>query len=135
MSGVRPGSRRWLAEAQGYICPWCELPFPEDLAGTAKDHIIPRCRGGPNKPWNYQLLHFKCNSHGGKGIKLTAEAEALAAIHGVRLHLPIPASAIAYRPLARRESLREDFLSELCRAGSDGTAVLEKYLDGLRQSA
>ena len=37
-----------MAAAQGGICTYCKKPFPEDLADTAVDHIIPRCRGGPN---------------------------------------------------------------------------------------
>ena len=135
-SPSRYGSRRWLAEAQGYICPWCNLPLPEDLSGTAKDHIIPRCRGGPNAPWNYQLLHSKCNDPGGKGARLTPEAEALAKQHGVRLHLPIPDSAIADRPYTLARSLREDLWSDLFNGPAEEREhVVRRYLDALRQSA
>ena len=80
--------REQLASQQDGACPWCKLPLPDDLAGTAIDHIIPRCRGGPDEPWNQQLLHLQCNGTGGKGYRLTAEAEELAALHGVVLREP-----------------------------------------------
>ena len=87
----RARSRRRLFDAQGGICPWCSLPLPEDLAETAVDHIIPRCRGGPDLKWNRQLLHRLCNhGPGGKGKQLTEQALALAAEHGVMLHEPPP---------------------------------------------
>ena len=128
--------RARLAKAQDGICPWCKLPLPDDLTDTAVDHIIPRCRGGPNAPWNYQLLHFKCNGRGGKGIKLTPEAEALAAEHGVILHIPIPASAIAYRPLTRAKSLHEDYLRKLFNApAEDRERIIWEHLNDLQESA
>lgn len=105
------GRRARLAKVQDGMCPACKLPLPEDLSETEIDHIIPRARGGPNLPWNKQLVHFACNRS--KWTRLTPEAEALAAEHGVRLHLPIPASAHANRPLTQDESLRLDRLKEL----------------------
>src|SRR5262249_42502727 len=80
--------KRPMAEAQGGMCPWCNLPLPADLKRTAIDHIIPRSRGGPNKPWNRQVLHERCNWV--KNSALTPEAEKLAAEHGVVLHEPLP---------------------------------------------
>lgn len=78
-----------MADRQGGICPWCKLPLlPEDLARTQVDHIIPLGRGGPDRPWNRQLLHTRCNY--AKGSKLTPEAEKLAAEHGVILREPLP---------------------------------------------
>ena len=135
MTARFPASRRALAEAQGYVCPWCKLPLPEDLTGTAKDHIIPRCRGGPHEPWNLQLLHFKCNGPSGKWHKLTPEAEALARERSVILHLPIPASAIADRPLNRGESLRRDYLNDLVNAtAEERDHVIRRYLDEFRSA-
>jgi 5-methylcytosine-specific restriction endonuclease McrA len=93
------------------MCPACKLPLPEDLSETEIDHIIPRARGGPNLPWNKQLVHFKCNRS--KWTRLTPEAEALAVEHGVRLHLPIPSSAHANRPITRDESLQRDWWSAI----------------------
>lgn len=91
MASRFPASKRELARAQNYICPWCNLPLPEDLVDTDRDHIIPRSRGGPNYAWNRQLLHRACNrGPGGKGSKLTPEAVALAARFNVRLHDPLP---------------------------------------------
>ena len=81
--------RARLAKAQGGMCPACELPLPEDLTGTEIDHIIPRARGGPEDAWNKRLVHFKCNRS--KRFKLTDEALALAAEHGVTLREPPPA--------------------------------------------
>jgi hypothetical protein len=82
--------RKRLAAGQGGICPWCKLPLPDDCADTTLDHIIPRSRGGPDKSWNRQVLHAKCNGPAGKGSKLTAEAIALAAEHGIVLYEPLP---------------------------------------------
>jgi len=147
-SGPRPlryGSRRWLAEAQGYVCPWCKLPLPDDLADTDRDHIIPRCRGGPDRTWNYQLLHKRCNRRGGKGTALTAEAEALAREHGVTTHIPLGDSCIADQPLTWSDSLFMDYLHELGRTPVTDTARREaimreyldtrKYLDELQRTA
>jgi len=64
--------------------------MPEDLSGTALDHIIPKSRGGPGKRWNHQRLHAACNM--AKGSKLTPEAIELAAKYGVILHEPLPTS-------------------------------------------
>ena len=129
-------SRARLTAAQGYICPWCKLPLPEDLAGTAKDHIIPRCRGGPNAPWNYQLLHFKCNDRGGKGPRLTPEAEELAAKHGIVTHIPLGDSHVADRPLTRAKSLHEDYLYEMFNApAEDRGRIIKEHLSALRESA
>lgn len=103
--------RERLARAQDGICPECTLPLPEDLALAEIDHIIPRVRGGPDLPWNRQLVHFSCNRS--KRFRLTDAALALAAEHGVRVHLPIPASAHAYRPITQEHSLRIDRLNAL----------------------
>lgn len=127
--------RARLAKAQGGMCPACELPLPEDLSETEIDHIIPRVRGGPEDAWNKRLVHFKCNRS--KRFKLTDEAVALAAEHGVVLHVPIPASAIAHRPLTRDKSLHEDYMDELYSSAGTGNAerILQKYLDALQESA
>jgi hypothetical protein len=103
--------RARLARAQNGICPECALPLPEDLAGTEVDHIIPKVRGGPDLPWNRQLVHFRCNRT--KRFKLTDRARALAAEHGVTVHLPIFSSAHANRPFTQEESLRIDHLNAL----------------------
>jgi hypothetical protein len=82
-------SKRMLAERQGSICPWCNLPLPGDLAETDRDHIIPRCRGGGEQLWNRQLLHTECNrGAGGKNRQLTTEAIALATKYGILLCEP-----------------------------------------------
>ncbi len=130
--------RARLAKAQDGICPECKLALPDDLSEAEIDHIIPRVRGGPEDAWNKQLVHFMCNRS--KRFKLTPEAEALAKEHGVRLHLPIPASAIAYRPLTLRESRREDMWSELSRMPVGASAeererFARKYFDYLQESA
>ena len=90
-SKLRRASRNLLAAQQDGICPWCKLSLPEDLTGIELDHIIPRSRGGPDDLWNRQVLHRHCNwGRGSKGNELTPEAEALAALHGVVLHEPLP---------------------------------------------
>ena len=106
MSNGMAQRRERLARAQDGICPECTLPLPEDLATTEVDHIIPKVRGGPDVAWNRQLVHFRCNRT--KRFKLTDRALALAAEHGVRVHLPIPRSAHANRPFTREESMRAD---------------------------
>lgn len=128
MAPATASRRARRAKAQGGMCPACLLPLPEDLSETEVDHIIPRARGGPNAPWNKQLVHLKCNRS--KSMKLTPEAEALAAEHGVVLHLPIPPSQHAYRPLTRRDSLREDFWRRLDRVpAEDYERVYREHLD------
>jgi 5-methylcytosine-specific restriction endonuclease McrA len=79
--------REKLAAAQGGDCTYCKKPFPEDLTDTAVDHIIPRCRGGPDAPWNFCLLHRICNYAKGRG--LTPEARTLAGRYGVMLREPL----------------------------------------------
>lgn len=100
--------RERLAAAQGGVCPHCEQPLPADLARTEIDHIIPRACGGPDVAWNYQLLHLLCNKN--KRVVVTEQARALAAEHGVKVHLPIPASAHVNRPFTREQSQRVDRL-------------------------
>lgn len=80
--------RQRLAREQGGICPECTLPLPDDLAGTEVDHIIPKARGGPDVPWNRQLVHFRCNRT--KRFRLTDAAVALAAERGITLREPKP---------------------------------------------
>lgn len=124
--------RARLAEAQNGICPECGLPLPEDLAGTEVDHIIPKVRGGPDVAWNRQLVHFKCNRS--KRFKLTARAEELAAEHGVVVHLPIFASAIANRPLTRDEALRQDYWKTFFGAlTEEREGIMRQYLDELQR--
>ena len=88
--------RARLAKAQDGMCPECELPLPEDLTETEIDHIIPRVRGGPEDAWNKRLVHFMCNRS--KRFKLTDEAVALAAEHGVALREPPVRSVYSRAP-------------------------------------
>ena len=134
MTAATARRRARLAKAQDGMCPECDLPLPEDLSETEIDHIIPRVRGGPEDAWNKRLVHFMCNRS--KRFKLTPEAEALAKEHGVKLHLPIPASAIAYRPLTRAKSLHEDYRYELFNApAEDRERIIREHMDALRESA
>lgn len=73
--------RQNLAAAQAGLCPWCALALPGDLRLTDIDHIIPQTRGGPDEPWNWQLLHRSCN--GAKANKITPDAQRLAVEHGI----------------------------------------------------
>lgn len=123
--------RKRLAEAQGGICPECGLQLPEDLSEAEVDHIIPKIRGGPDLPWNRQLVHLKCNR--AKRFKLTDRAAALAAEHDIVVHLPIPASAHANRPFTQEESLRADYWNALFAVWSRERAA--GRLRGLRPGA
>jgi 5-methylcytosine-specific restriction endonuclease McrA len=87
--------RRKMAAVQQGLCVWCWLPLPADLNEAEIDHIIPRCRGGPDQGWNRQLLHKRCNGRGWgqsrkgqKGTTITPLAEALAAEHGITIGPP-----------------------------------------------
>jgi hypothetical protein len=73
-----------LAESQQYTCSWCAQPLAANLAGTHVDHIIPVTCGGPDVDWNLQLLHDRCNLS--KSVKITLQAVALAAEHGMQIH-------------------------------------------------
>lgn len=107
--------REKMSSAQGGICTYCKKPFPEDLADTAVDHIIPRCRGGPNAPWNFCLLHTVCNY--AKGRELTPEAVALAKQHRIALHEPL-------RPGGP--------LGGVASTGHEAAAVIQRSLESLR---
>lgn len=73
-----------LATAQDWICPWCDLPLPEDLAGVHIDHIIPKASGFIiEDEWNLQALHHPCNAR--KFDMIIPQALALAAEHGIPL--------------------------------------------------
>ena len=82
----RATRRQNMARAQGWACPWCTMPLPADLGGTDVDHIIPVASGGPDEAWNFQLLHGPCNR--AKWDRVTPQAIALAAAHGIVLALP-----------------------------------------------
>lgn len=78
--------RTALAEAQSWICPWCSGYLPPSLARTHVDHIIPRASGVViEERWNFQILHGRCNQE--KKDKITPQATALAAAHGITLPL------------------------------------------------
>jgi 5-methylcytosine-specific restriction endonuclease McrA len=89
----RANLKRTLATEQGWLCPWCEMPLPSNIAARLADglpeveidHIIPRAKGGPDEDWNLQVLHRGCNGAGGKSDQVTNRALALAAEHGVTL--------------------------------------------------
>jgi hypothetical protein len=82
--------------------------MPEDLSGTAIDHIIPKCRGGPDKPWNYQRLHATCNGPAGKGSILTLRAIELAAAYGIVLREPRsqPLPPVPLKPRPHKVAVR-----------------------------
>lgn len=134
VNNVSPGLRKRLAGAQDGFCPECGYALPGDLSETEVDHIIPRARGGPNVPWNKRLVHFRCNRR--KRFKLTPEAEALAKEHGVVLHMPIPASAHAYRPLTRAKSLHEDYMHALFNGSAEEREhAIRQYLDECKRES
>ena len=73
-----------LASRQGWACLWCNDPLPGDLKGVHFDHIIPVSRGGPDdEPWNWSVLHARCNQ--AKAASITPLGERLAAEHGVTI--------------------------------------------------
>ena len=80
----RTKAQRRLAEMQGWLCTWCDQPLPDDLAQTEIDHVIPKASGVViEDDWNLRLLHSFCNRT--KYAKITPEALALAAEHGITL--------------------------------------------------
>jgi hypothetical protein len=82
----RRGALRRHAEVQGWICTWCSLRLPEDLGDMHLDHVIPKAVLVIEDDWNLQALHRKCNLE--KGGRLTTQAIALAADHGIELGKP-----------------------------------------------
>lgn len=75
--------REILGERQGWVCPWCERAIKPG-AKTDIDHIIPKACGVViEEDWNLQLLHRTCNRS--KQDKITDQALALAAVHGIEL--------------------------------------------------
>ena len=82
----RHGLKFILAASQEWVCGWCHERLPEDLSGTEVDHVIPEALGGPSDEWNLQTIHWECNrGEGGKFMKLSPEAIALAELHGIDL--------------------------------------------------
>lgn len=75
--------REFLGERQSWVCPWCEGPITAE-SKTDIDHIIPKACGIViEEDWNLQLLHASCNRS--KRERITAQAVALAAEHGIEL--------------------------------------------------
>lgn len=70
-----------VAARQNGTCPWCGVLL--DLVEAEWDHIIPRSVIAIEEEWNWQLLHGPCNQ--AKAARLTPEAVALAAEHGIDL--------------------------------------------------
>jgi hypothetical protein len=54
--------------------------------------VIPFIRGGPDEPWNRELLHSSCN--GSKGRRMSARSWALARQHDVDV---VPSDPAALR--------------------------------------
>ncbi len=78
--------RQALAERQDWTCPWCREYLPPSLSRTHVDHVIPRASGIViEEDWNFQLLHGRCNQQ--KSDRITPQAVALAAEHGLVLHV------------------------------------------------
>ena len=54
---------------QGGVCPWCEMPLPDDpwshgddgRALVHVDHVVPRSAGGGDDLGNLRALHAECN--------------------------------------------------------------------------
>ena len=44
-------------------CFYCRVVFP--AAALTLEHVVPRTRGGPNKPWNLLLACGPCNMEKG----------------------------------------------------------------------
>jgi RNA-directed DNA polymerase len=51
---------RKVAKQQGYVCPVCKdhLANGEELHDH---HLVPKSKGGSNKPGNYVLVHYYCH--------------------------------------------------------------------------
>lgn len=102
-------------------CSWCGNALSDGPIET--DHIIPRSRGGPDKPWNRQTLHKRCNQL--KGRKLTTEALALSKKHGIVLvpdELPAGWRRRLFPPAPEydwlsTEELHELLLTAFCELG------------------
>jgi 5-methylcytosine-specific restriction endonuclease McrA len=67
----------WLGNetnyVDGYECKRCKRVFDLDILEV--DHIIPRSKGGSDRPSNLQLLCPVCNKK--KSAKITAKAKSL----------------------------------------------------------
>ena len=88
-----------LAATQGGMCTWCGKPLPADLTerltenrrAVEVDHVIPKAVSlrvlgyAIEDEWNLRALHWRCNGAAGKYSRLTPEAIALAAEHGIML--------------------------------------------------
>ena len=74
-----PKRRIQLGITQGWRCHWCRQACREETGwqnSATLDHIVPRCQGGPNEPWNLVMSCQRCNT--AKGNQPWEEFELVA---------------------------------------------------------
>lgn len=79
------GYQKWRRSRflkQGGLCFYCEEYMPFTRINV--EHIVPRSRGGSNKPENLVLSCSVCNKE--KGSRMLSEAEILALKHRSKKH-------------------------------------------------
>ena len=66
---LRPQTRRRIYERDGWLCVWCTVKVAQQLAPgiclASVDHVVPRSRGGSNRPGNLITCCATCNTKRG----------------------------------------------------------------------
>ena len=63
-------TRRHVAERAAFRCEYCQTPSALSPSPYSAEHILPRRRGGTNRPENLALSCQGCNGH--KGVRTAA---------------------------------------------------------------
>ena len=58
--------RRKHRRKRGLACVWCGRQLSKATATV--EHMIPKCHGGPDEPWNLDWSCFDCNNNRGSDV-------------------------------------------------------------------
>lgn len=103
---IRPTTRCAILVRGGNRCAWCRKPLRKGSAQL--DHVVPRCKGGSNRPDNLVPACGRCNLTRAWGRRSLADVLACYGIlladawREVRRQLRAPLDRVAGRELADR---------------------------------
>ena len=89
------------------VCHYC------GAAGTTRDHIVPRARGGTGWPWNLVDACVPCNSRKGMALPICPCPHCVRALARWRANESASEGEIARRELAQRKRWHVEIPPEL----------------------